>query len=205
MSSIYVLRHGKSVGNADPTLYGKIFNPDMELNETGRAEARIAAKHLKDTIGKGAPVTVFSSHYVRAIHTAEIIGEVLGNRKVKQSIFLAERQYGEEEGCSDVDDFSSRPIERHAYNKAGHLAYVPTRGESLFEVHMRVALFVLQNSSFRYVPSIVIVSHASTCHMLHAYFTGEMPTRESKWENCEIRKYIAMNASVDFAYEGKIR
>ncbi len=204
---IYVLRHGKSVGNADPTLYGTMFNPEMRLNATGATEARIAAQLLKNDLKgflkddiKGKPLAIFSSHYLRAIQTAEIIGETL-NRKVKQNVFLAERHYGEE-GGTDVDDFSARPMERHAYNKAGHLAYTPIRGESLFDVYQRVALFVLRYDSFRFMPSTVIVTHASTCLMLHAYFTGEMPTAGDKWKNCEIRKYDS--GSIEFTYEGRL-
>lgn len=203
MSSIYVLRHGKSVGNADPTLYSTMFNPEMPLNATGENETRIAAQRLKDEIE--GPLAIYSSHYLRAIQTAEIIGKALGNRKVRQNVFLAERHYGEEEGGTDVDDFTARPVERHAYDTSGHLAYTPVRGESLFDVHMRVALFVLQHDSFRFIPSVVIVSHASTCLMLHAYFTGKMPTRENKWKNCEIRKYIRTDTEPwDFLYDEQL-
>lgn len=203
MSSIYVLRHGKSVGNEDPALYSTIFNPDMSLSATGEKEARIAAQRLKEEIG-GSDVSVHSSHYLRAVQTAQIISKALGERKVRQSVFLAERHYGEEEGGTDVDNFADRPMERHAYNTAGHLAYSPVRGESLFDVHMRAALFVLKHNSFRFMPSTVIVSHVSTCLMLHAYFTDEMPTRENKWKNCEIRKYRARETLQDFVYEGQL-
>jgi broad specificity phosphatase PhoE len=175
----------------------------MPLHSSGDKEARTAAELLKKEINSSS-VAIFSSHYTRAVQTAEIIEESLGTRKVKQSVFLAERHYGEEEGSTNVDNFQDKPMERHAYNKAGHLAYTPVRGESLFDVHMRVALFTLRYDSFRFIPSSVIVSHASTCLMLHAYFTGEMPTKEDKWGNCEIRKYVALAGSSEFSYKGKI-
>jgi len=205
MSSIYVLRHGKSVGNVDPTLYGTMLNPEMSLHSTGEEEARLAGKHLKDEITQH-PTVFYSSHYIRAIQTAEIISALCKDtRSVKQNVFLAERHYGEEEGGTDADDFATRPMERHAYNTAGHLAYAPVRGESLLDVHVRAGLFVLQHDSFRFIPSAVIVSHKSTCLMLHAYFTGEMPTIESEWKNCEIRKYKSTEESSRFHYEGQIK
>ncbi len=205
MSSIYVLRHGKSVGNADPTLYGTMFNPDMPIDSQGGDEARFAATCLKNEIN-GPPVSIHSSHYLRAVQTAQIISKTLGSSQVRQSVFLAERHYGEEEGGADVDDFATRPMERHAYDTAGHLAYTPIRGESLFDVHMRVALFVLKYDSFRFMPSVVIVSHASTCLMLHAYFTDDMPTLGDKWKNCEIRKYVRSDTEPwSFHYEGKLK
>ena len=188
MSSVYLLRHGQSVGNANSQLYSTTFNPEMPLNITGHHETTSAAQHLKNAIGKN-PVVIFSSHYLRAIQTAEIIKKALGKRQINQSVFLAERNYGEEEGSADVNDFATRPMEKHAYNTAGHLEYTPVRGESLLDVHMRVGLFVLQHDSFRFIPSAIIVSHEFTLLMLHAYFTGEMPDVNSRWANCEIRHY----------------
>lgn len=158
MSSIYILRHGQSVGNANSTLYDTMFNPEMPLNTTGEDESRMAAKLLEDDIRSTDDwsMAIFSSHYLRAVQTAEIIGQTLG-RKTKQSVFLAERHFGEEEGGTDVDDFSARPMERHAYDKAGHLAYAPVRGESLLDVHMRVfSIYTLHNRE-----SCLHLSHAS--------------------------------------------
>ena len=204
MSSIYVLRHAQSQGNVNPSLYQTMFNPEIPLSVDGEDEALQAAKLINENSTTG-PFAIFSSTYLRSVQTAEIIGGVLGKRNVKQNIFLGERKYGEQEGCNDVDDFNPRPMERYAYEKAGHIAYTPVRGESLLDVQMRVALFVLQQDSFRFVPAAVIVSHASTCLMFHAYFTGELPTLESKWKNCEIRKYThPVELSSRFTYEGRL-
>lgn len=203
MSSIYVLRHAQSQGNADPSLYQTMFNPDIPLSEEGKAEASKAAKLLQKDIPNS--VGIYSSNYLRAIQTAEIIKNVLGKQNMKQNIFLAERKYGEQEGCNDVNDFNTRPMERYAYGKAGHIAYTPLRGESLLDVQVRVTLFVLQQDSFRFTPAAIIISHASTCLMFHAYFTGELPTLKSKWKNCEIRKYIHTGElSSQFVYEGQL-
>ncbi len=201
MSSIYVLRHAQSQGNVDPSLYQTMFNPDIPLSEGGKSEAFITAKLLQKNVHS---VGIYSSNYIRAIQTAEIIKKVLGKPNVRQNIFLGERKYGEQEGCNDVDDFNTRPMERYAYEQAGHVAYTPIRGESLLDVQMRVALFVLQENSFRFTPAAIIVSHASTCLMFHAYFTGELPTLENKWKNCEIRKYTHSSTTSQFAYEGRL-
>lgn len=201
MSSIYIVRHAQSQGNVNPTLYQTMFNPDIPLSEAGEAEALKAAKLIQQEDNPTKSMAVFSSTYRRSIQTAEIIGEVFGKQNVKQNIFLGERKYGEQEGCNDIDNFNARPMERCDYEKAGHIAYAPVRGESLLDVQMRVALFVLQQDSFRFTPAATIVSHKFVCLMFHAYFTGELPTIESKWENCEIRKYTA-EPSFQFVFRG---
>jgi len=203
MSSIYVLRHGQSVANANPIINTTMFNSDIPLSIQGVEEAAVAAKTLENDITQNG-IAVFSSNYHRAIQTAELIAKTLGKRKVQQNIFLAERQYGDQDGGSDVENFETRPIERKAYKQAGHLMYRPSRGESLLDVQMRVALFVLQQDSFQFVKSSIIISHASTCLMFHSYFTGEVPTIENKWANCEIRKYQGTSKSSLFTYEGKL-
>lgn len=203
MSSIYVLRHGQSVGNANTLLYSTMINQDMPLSKQGEQEAANAAKEIaKHTTA----VAIFTSHYLRAIQTADIIGKAIGNREVKQNVFLAERQFGEQEGASNVDNFNNRPLEKYAYGKASHLTYRPIRGESFLDVQMRVAIFILQQDSFRFVPSVVLVSHRDACLALHSYFTGEVPNTESKWENCEIRKYTATpRAPIEFIYNWRVR
>lgn len=208
MSIIYVVRHGQSQGNADPSIYGTMPNQEIPLSEKGVLEAIDAGVKLRTqvdedkkrsydlctsrTVSTAQQVyafALFSSPYKRTVQTAEIIGKQIGIQKISQNILLSERQYGEQEGCNDVDDFSPRPMERDAYRKAGHLWYRPHRGESLIDLYMRVTLFFLQQGRFEYIPISIISSHLSTCQMFHALFTNEMPTSEMKWKNGEARKY----------------
>lgn len=201
MSLIYVIRHSKSVANVDPTIYGTMPNQDIPLGDEGILEAKEAAKRIYDDLSasrypgalafakKELPVALFSSPYKRAIETAKIIGERVRSHKVHQNILLSERQYGNQEGCNKVDDFSARPMERYAYGQAGHLWYKPQRGESLMEVYERVTLFFLLQHRFQFIPVAVISTHLFACQMFHALFTEEMPTSETKWQNGEVRKY----------------
>lgn len=202
MSFIYVLRHAQSIANANPLLYGTMVDQDIPLSEEGKQEAASAAQLIQRDIGKS--IAIFSSHYLRAVQTAEIIGETTGHRKVKQNVFLAEKQAGDQDGCNDIDNFDARPLEKAAYKKAGHLTYTPIRGESFLDVQLRMALFVLQQDSFRYFPAVVIVSHRDACLALHSYFTGETPNTGSHWRNCEIRKYVETEPPAEFVYEGQL-
>lgn len=203
MSAIYVLRHAQSVGNADPRLYSTMFNPEMPLSPQGEEEADRAGLLIKKNIDNTA-IAIFSSHYLRTVQTAEIISKHVGNREVRQNVFLAEKQIGDQEGCNDIDDFKARPLERHAYAKAGHLTYTPIRGESLLDVQMRMALFVLQQDSFRFMPTTILVSHRDACIAMHSYLTGEIPKSfEDSWGNCEVRRYTAKD-DMKFVYEGKL-
>lgn len=201
MTILYLLRHAESEGNVNPAIYATTFNHDICLSEYGKEQAEDAAILIGEDMSSGMPATIFSSPYKRTLQTAEIISEHLG-QGVVSNLFLSERQIGEQEGCNEIDSFAARPMERYAYEKAGHLAYTPLRGESFMDLQMRVGLFMLQHESFRHIPFVVVVSHRDACLALHSYLTGETPTPESKWKNCEIRKYAAIDSPNRFTYKG---
>lgn len=208
MSFIYLLRHGQSEANADTSLYMTKFNKDMEITEKGKQQATEAGHKLNDDKIKNKRETlgveVFSSPYLRTIQTAEIISRVsFDSKKIRTDPLLSERCFGEQEGSSDVDNFNVRPMERHTYEKVGHVDYKAVRGESFMDVYVRATLFTLQHQNFQFIPLAVIVSHQDFCHTLHGHFTGEMPTPESSWKNCEIRKY--MRSETGYHYLGKLK
>ncbi len=75
MSSVHLLlvRHGETVWNQENRWQGQV---DVPLSETGREQARRLARRLR---AEGRPVrAIYASDLVRALHTAEILGEALG-------------------------------------------------------------------------------------------------------------------------------
>jgi broad specificity phosphatase PhoE len=75
MSSLHLLlvRHGETVWNQENRWQG---HADVPLSETGRVQARRLARRLR---AEGRPVrAIYASDLLRALHTAEILGEVLG-------------------------------------------------------------------------------------------------------------------------------
>ena len=65
-TQIYFLRHGQTDNNREGRMQGRV---DIPLNETGRAQARCAARRLK-SISFDA---VYSSPLGRAVETAQIV------------------------------------------------------------------------------------------------------------------------------------
>ena len=84
--SFYIVRHGRSVGNATMTFQGRL---DYPLDELGLRQAAAAAAWLSDT---GAE-HVLSSPLKRAFDTASIIASVLG-REVMVEPSLVEVDVG---------------------------------------------------------------------------------------------------------------
>ena len=92
MTRLYVVRHGQTDWNLAGRLQG---SSDIELNDTGRAQARAAAVSLWPELS-GTPVIV-SSTLGRAIETARIIARG-GECELHQDARLGERRYGPWEG-----------------------------------------------------------------------------------------------------------
>ena len=204
MTTIYLIRHGQSEGNIDPTLYSRKRNEDVELTELGKTQIESLSSLLANDIQDNP--TIFSSPFKRCIHTSEILAKMLGNIKIRPSLLLSEVNCGDQQGC-EVEDFEQRPLEKHFYDKLGAWQYKPNRGESLMDVHVRVGLFVTQNHFFQYCPTPIIVSHASVCLMLHYFLIHECPSLTDKpgkaidyWPNGSVRKYETIGHPIPFTF-----
>jgi broad specificity phosphatase PhoE len=93
--NIFLVRHGETDHNKNRIIMGHLPTP---LNETGKQQATILAKELKD---KGIQA-IYSSDLVRAVETAEIIKSELGV-SVNYSESLREHTVGDLDGVS-VDE-----------------------------------------------------------------------------------------------------
>lgn len=206
MSILYLLRHTESQANADPLLYGHVPNHDIKLTKQGEEDAVKIGQTIADD-ASDLPPTIFCSLYQRTRQTAEIISKQhFKGKKVTEHPMLGEREFGEQEGCPHINDYTERPMERHMYEKQGYFAYRPIRGESCNDVYMRAAVFMLHHDSLRFYPFTVIVSHESFCLMMHAYLTHTMPSTKKDWNNGEIRKYKMGHAlSSKFQYVGTLQ
>lgn len=87
------MRHGQTDWNLQGRMQG---TSDIPLNDTGRAQAREAARLLADERW----TTIVSSTLARAAVTADIIAEQLELEVVERSASLIERHYGEAEGLT---------------------------------------------------------------------------------------------------------
>ncbi len=210
MSTIYIVRHGQSEGNVDPTLYSKKKNENVELTPLGKKQIEnVRHSIIDDMKGKKSPLAIFTSPFKRCTQTSEIIAQGFGV-SIRPNLLLSEINCGEQQGC-EAEDFVQRPTEKHYYDTLGSWQYNPHRGESLIEVHVRTGLFVVQNHFFQYHPQTIIVSHASTCLMMHYFLTNSCPvvtdTLEkaiSYWPNGLAKKYETPGYPTTFVHTGDL-
>ncbi|WP_309068639.1 histidine phosphatase family protein [Microbacterium sp.] len=100
MTLLALVRHGQTDWNFELRIQGRT---DIPLNETGRAQALLAAETLRD----GGWTRIASSTLQRAKETAQIIADALGLDAPDTYEGLVERDYGVGEGTL-VADFHER-------------------------------------------------------------------------------------------------
>ncbi len=163
MPRIILVRHGKTVWNAEGRYQGKM---DIPLNEEGREQARRVGEALKDFPIKA----VFSSPLSRCIDTAREIARHHG-LEVQSEEGFKEIDHGEWEGmlASEVEERYPELLKLWRTKPAE--VQMPG-GESLKDVYDRaVEAFEKVVSRFSPEDLIVIVGHDATnkvimCHLL---------------------------------------
>ena len=163
MPKVILVRHGKTVWNAEGRYQGKM---DIPLNEEGKEQARRAGEALKDFPVKA----VFSSPLSRCRDTAQEIAKHHGIEvQVKEG--FKEIDHGEWEGmlASEVEERYPELLKLWRTKPAE--VQMPG-GESLKDVYDRaVKAFEEVVSQFSPEDLIVIVGHDATnkvlmCHLL---------------------------------------
>lgn len=91
MTTICLVRHGETEWNREGRIQGR---EDIELNETGRLQARRCADYLKQYQWD----IVITSPLKRARETAEIINEQIGALPIIENAGYIERDYGKASG-----------------------------------------------------------------------------------------------------------
>lgn len=136
-----LVRHGETEWNRQRRIQG---STDIPLNDTGRAQASMAA----DLLRRRAWDAVYTSPLARAAETAEVIARELGLPTPTSVPQLVERHYGEAEGLSDTE-LAAR------YPKG---ARVPGR-ESREELTSRVMPALTGIAEAHVGEAVVVVSH----------------------------------------------
>lgn len=175
---IYSTRHGQTDYNKDELILG---TTDIELNETGLAQAQELAEKVKEL---GCIDLIIASPMKRAMRTAGIVSERTGISIVTDER-LREWDYGEYEG-------KTRFTGGFAENKAEFGVKMGRTGESLLQLAHRV-YSVLDDIREKYSDrTVLIVSHGGICRVIETYF-NDMTTEEySGWfmDNCQLIEYV---------------
>lgn len=142
MNKIFFVRHGESEDNVRGILSGR---RDVELTVKGTEQALQAAKVL-EALGIRL---IYSSPLIRAKKTARIIADTLGIKEILIHDDLIERDYGEMEGCLEVDieRLATRTVKKNGeiypITGPGVEEYYPTmfeRGKKVLEEIRRLDL-----------------------------------------------------------------
>src|SRR6476661_5511055 len=99
MPTLVLLRHGQSQWNLENRFTGWV---DVDLTETGRAEARAAGERLK-ALGITFDIA-YTSVLKRANETLDIVLSILGQQMpIVKDAALNERMYGDLQGLNKAE------------------------------------------------------------------------------------------------------
>jgi broad specificity phosphatase PhoE len=149
VTTFILVRHGETEWNRQEIFRGRI---DIDLNDTGRRQAELLAKHLS----KAKLDAVYSSPLKRATETAERIAHYQ-ELEVQIASGLIDFDYGEWQGLPKEAVKTKYPELYTQWLENPHQVKIPA-GESLDNVTER-ALITVNEAIARYPGTVVLVSH----------------------------------------------
>jgi phosphoserine phosphatase len=159
---IILARHGETEWNVSEVFRGRA---DIDLNETGRKQAKLLGEYLSGTVVKA----VYSSPLKRALNTAKAIAghHHLG---VEVTPHLNDLNFGEWEGLQveEVKQKYPRPFELWAIRP--EKVRLPG-GETLDEVRER-AMKVVNGATVSHTGNVVLVTHRVVIKILICALLG---------------------------------
>jgi broad specificity phosphatase PhoE len=163
--NLYLIRHGRSIGNENPEAYKMMPEWKIHLTEEGKKQAENVGKNLSDIDS----FHMISSPYVRARETATIIKKQIKTIyfSYQESPLIIERAWGHLR--DEVNQFKTREERNHLFDFYRR----PTGGESFADVYQRAFIFLeyLKNN-FKGNKDIIIVSHGEFLKVLLMIIDG---------------------------------
>jgi broad specificity phosphatase PhoE len=192
--NIYLVRHGLSIANIDPSEYYRKHDCDIELTEEGKKQAAEVGYFLNDAIyesSNNCEVLAISSSFKRAIDTRDIAMSNLSTHFIynkQTSPLLIERQWGALREI--VDEFVDKDQFFNFY-------YRPDGGESFFDCYQRVVMFFQElrtNPKYQGYDNVIIFSHGEWIRLALMYLDGtsvdDFTTNRANPKNCEVIKRV---------------
>lgn len=178
---VCLIRHGETEWNAQRRLQGQI---DIDLNETGRHQAAMAARSLVD---QGITV-LYSSDLKRAWATAQAIGAAL-RLDPRPAPELRERCYGKFEGITYEEAQVQQP-EAYAAFIQRDPDYNFDTGESLRQMFARVTAKLRELVHAHQGERIAVVLHGGVLDIVHR-FVSRAPLEKP-------RDFPILNAAINW-------
>ncbi len=158
VTRILAVRHGETAWNRDTRIQG---HTDIELNETGRWQARRLALALREE-----PIAAcYASDLCRARDTAQAVAHQHG-RVVHSHLGLRERSFGRFEGHTWAELESRFPDEARAWRQRVP-DFAPPGGETLLQLQARVIAAVTELASRHPGEQVLMVAHGGVLDILY--------------------------------------
>lgn len=151
---IYLIRHGQTDWNLQGKLQGR---EDIEINDTGRIQAKKSATALKD---KGIKI-ILTSPLIRAVETARIISQDIEGAEVIIEEDLIERDFG---------TLSGMTYDRNKYFDT--FGRKDESMESFDTLSKRLMNCVLKNAEKYKGQDIIMVSHGAAINAVLSVLSG---------------------------------
>lgn len=171
MTTILLIRHGHSVTNQKGIFTGQT---DVPLSGIGLEQAALTARFVADNYAVDA---VYSSDLMRAMQTAEKLGELIGKPVIKD-VGLREIHGGDWEG-KNVDDIAREYPGTYFLWKNDIGGCTPPNGESVGNLQKRAEEAVYKIAHENDGKTVAIFTHACFIRSLQCLYSG-LPLSEMK-------------------------
>lgn len=170
---IIAVRHGETAWNVDTRLQGQL---DVPLNDTGREQARRAARAL----AHDPPDAIYSSDLSRAFETAQAAAAVLG-RPITTDTGLRERCFGIWEGHTYAEVEQRWPAESEQW-RVRNPEFGPEQGETLQGFFDRVVATATRLAAAHPGQTVLLVAHGGVLDCLYRAASRMALNAPRTWE-----------------------
>jgi broad specificity phosphatase PhoE len=184
MTSVLLIRHGQSEGNAERRFGGHTPTP---LSALGRRQAEATAQALCRT----SITAIYSSDLLRAVETAAPLARAL-NLEIRQTEAFRERSVGRMEGLTFEEAAQQFP-EEYAALLRRDFEHVLSGGESYRQLLDRAAAELDRAIAHNRGGTLAVFSHTGTICILALHLMGALdaPALRPVWlatSNCGIAR-----------------
>ena len=180
---LYLIRHGQSAANANPSVYFTTPDSHIELTDLGREQATNCGVELAKKLEKIHGASLYTSPYKRTRNTTELICQQVPDLKVRESALLREQEHPMHKSHRERDIFLLR-----RKNSKETFFYKETGYESYCNVVDRISVFINNlRLTHKKDDHIVIVAHEIVINAFIMLIDG-LPYEEMRQsvENCSI-------------------
>ncbi len=180
MTRLLLVRHGETDANVSGTWQG---STDSDLNDRGRAQAAAIANRLQSEARKID--VIYTSPLGRAMETARIISDHVGNPPTLRDPNLAEFHLGDWEGLT----YDELRFEKRLWDQfVADPNFAPPGGESAIEFGTRLITSLQTIAQTNTGKTVLVVSHGGAISTALSVMVGQDGSRWQEYQmaNCAL-------------------